>query len=298
MASETTIPPAIKSRLKNVPPLPTVILQLISLDMTSPTAFDEIVKAAESDPPLTSKLLGLANSAGYAPEVEIKSIRQAVSRIGAKRLAELIVTMALTQVFDPKGQDEKSLWAHSILTAIAARHLAVHQTGGKVDPQVAYMCGLLHDMGRFVFFDGVPAELQRADEFGWTSSTGLMYAEREAVGMDHSEIGWHACNHMGLPESISSIIRYHHHYMRKLDAIPGGIDRDLLGVVQTAEFVAALMETPPDPLELEPDQVLPLLEQRGEHLSRSLAKLDLGQIAELLPSIAAESGKLAGGLGC
>lgn len=298
MSPEAITPKEIKARLKNVPPLPTVILQLISLDMNSPNAFDEIVSAAESDPPLTSKLLSLANSAGYAPEVEITNIRQAVSRIGAKRLAELIVTMALTQVFDPKGPDEKNLWAHSILTAIAARHLAMNQKGISVDPQEAYMCGLLHDIGRFVFFDGVPAELQRADEFGWTSSVGLMYAEREAVGIDHSEIGWHACQHLGIPDNVSAIIRYHHHYMRKLEEIPNGINRDLLGVVQTAEFVAALMETPPSPLEMEPDEVIAHLERRGEHLERSLVKLNLGDIAELLPSIAAEAGKLSGGLGC
>jgi putative nucleotidyltransferase with HDIG domain len=298
IASHAITPKEIKARLKNVPALPIAILQLISLDLTAPGAFDKIVKVAEEDPPLTSKLLALAYSAGFAPTVEIVSIRQAVSRIGAKRLAELIVTMALTQIFEPRTADEKTLWAHSILTAIAARHLATTQSEGKVDPQAAYMCGLLHDIGRFVFFDGVPAELQRADEFGWTSSTGLMYAEREAVGIDHSEIGWHACEHLGIPESVGSVIRYHHHYMRKLDEIPANINRELLDIVQTAEFVAALMETPPTPLEVEPDEIIPLLERRGEHLSRSLAKLNLDQIAALLPSIAQEAGKLSGGLSC
>lgn len=134
-------------------------------------------------------MLALANSADLAPKAQITSIRQAVSHIGAKRLAEPIVTMALAQVFEPRSPGEKELWGHSIQSEMAARHIATSLSAGKVDPQVAYPCGLLNDIGRFVFFDGVPLELRRADEFGWTASTDRLLAEREAVGIEHAEIG-------------------------------------------------------------------------------------------------------------
>lgn len=295
MSSPTIIPKEIKSRLRNLPPLPAVIQRLVALDMHSAGAFDEIVDAAESDPPLTSKLLGLANSAGYAPETDITSIRQAVSRIGAKRLSELIVTMVLNQTFDPKSIDEKALWSHSILTAIAARHIALHSAHG-VDPQLAYMCGLLHDIGRFVFFDGVPAEVQRADEFGWTSATGLLHAELDSVGIDHTEIGWFAAEHLGLPSNVGLTIR-HHHFMGEPESLPAGLDRPLLTTVQTAEFIAALLQSTPSPIEMEPDQVIPFLTSRGEHLEQSLVELELTDIARLLPEIASEGSKLSDSFG-
>ena len=222
---------------------------------------------------------------------------QSVSRIGAKRLSELVVTMVLNQTFDPKSIDEKALWSHSILTAIAARHMALQNADG-VDPQLAYMCGLLHGIGRFVFFDGVPAEVQRADEFGWTSSTGLLHAELDSVGIDHAEIGWYAAEHLGLPENVGTIIRYHHHYMGKLESLPAGIDRPLLATVQAAEFIAALLQSTPSPLEMEPEEVIPFLARRGEHLEQSLVELELTDIAELLPEIASEASKLSGGFGC
>jgi putative nucleotidyltransferase with HDIG domain len=285
----------LEKRLEKVPSLPTAVLDLMSLDLSSDSAFDRIVAIAEEDPPLTSRLLALANSAGLAPEAEITNIRQAVSRIGGKHLTELIITMAMAQVFEPTSPGEKALWDHSILTAMAARYIAGVCTKVTVDPQEAYTCGLLHDIGRFVFFDGVAPELQRADEFGWTSSTGLLWAEREAINMDHAEIGWLACQRMGLPTSIADTVRYHHHYRQRLEEARGSIHKGLLGVVQTAEFIAALLETPPDPLSLPADELLVLLERRGEHLEASLSKMNLDQVAHLLPAISEEASNLSAG---
>lgn len=102
---------------------------------------------------------------------------------------------------------------------------------------------------------------------------------------------------MGPPSSVRNIIRYHHDEER-LEATRAVVDADFLRVVQSAEFVAALFETPPAPLSMEPAELMQLLERSGEHQEASLATKNLGEIAHILPAISEEAVRFLTGRGC
>jgi putative nucleotidyltransferase with HDIG domain len=277
-------------RIRTVPTLPTAVTRLMALDIYADGAFDKVAQVAEEDPRLTMRLLAMANSAGFAPTTTITSIREALARVGVRRLMEMIYTMSMKQSLALQSAGEQALWSHSILTATAARFLAETFSELGVEPQTAYLCGLLHDMGRFVFFDGVPIEIQCADEFGWMGSEPLIAAEIAAVGIDHAEIGWRVCEQMGLPEHISEIVRYHHHDREQIEV--EDIDLSLLGLVQVGEFMAAFLETPPDPLSLSREDLIDQIEVRGAQLPNGLGGISAMEIARLLPRLSDEAIKL------
>jgi len=52
-------------KIKELPPLPVIARQLLAAINNDDTSIDEIAKVIQSDPILTSRILGLANSAFF-----------------------------------------------------------------------------------------------------------------------------------------------------------------------------------------------------------------------------------------
>lgn len=94
-----------------------------------------------------------------------------------------------------------------------------------------HACGLLHDVGRFVQFEGAPADLGHVKDMHWTSPKELVDVERTTLGYDHALLGWHACKQWSLPESISEVVQHHH------DVLPAETHApvDMTRVVQWAD---------------------------------------------------------------
>ncbi len=233
---------AIQAQLGELPVLPSLVMRLVTLDMDSEQAFDEVVSIAEQDPTFASRVLALANSASMAPSVEIHSIAQAVSRIGAWKIAELVASMALMDVFVPRGEAGKALWIHSLETAVAARTLARLQqadgTRGTVNPQEAYLLGLLHDIGRLTMLqlgDAAACELAMTIDEGAANGTLLVANERGLLGYDHAELGGLAAERVGLPARLCELIRRHHDAGEETAEANLGEAAGLLRLVQMAD---------------------------------------------------------------
>jgi HD-like signal output (HDOD) protein len=96
------------------------------------------------------------------------------------------------------------------------------------------VCGLLHDIGRFVQFEGAPADLSRVDDMHWSAPEELVDVERSTLGYDHTLLGWHACKKWSLPDSIGEVIRHHH------DVLPATMhgQMDMIRVVQWADALS------------------------------------------------------------
>lgn len=112
-------------------------------------AISEIVS---SDTALVVQILALANSALYGPTPGIRSIDQALMRLGTQRFKTLILTVALRQVlFDLGGgawQQLRDFWRHALTTALTARALATLTRYPEADE--AFMLGMLHNIGELI----------------------------------------------------------------------------------------------------------------------------------------------------
>lgn len=128
------------------PLLPGVALEVIALSQRADASFDEVTRVLEHDPVLAAKVLAIAQSSLYRSRSPVLSLRQAAVRLGLATLRNLVVEASLAVVFDVPGY-ERSLarlsW-HSTVTAYLIRAVARR---GAVDPEYAFLCGLLHDVG-------------------------------------------------------------------------------------------------------------------------------------------------------
>src|SRR5262249_21601994 len=89
----------------------------------------------------------IAQSVAYSCSEPVRTLDEAIVRLGLKRVIDLFFQAALEmRVFRASGYDvemEALRW-HSMLTADAAR-LVCRQTAGL--DEYAFLCGLLHDVG-------------------------------------------------------------------------------------------------------------------------------------------------------
>ena len=175
-------------RVNSLPVLPHVVTRVMAMDPGSTTFFDDLVAVLETEPNYAVRVLAAANNVMTRSVTPITRLKDAVVRLGAREVASLIITMSVVHLFHPGTDAERGLWMHALEVAALSRVLA-RQADRQLDPENAYLCGLLHDVGRFVMFQVVPEVIEQADEASVTDPAQLLSIERGLCGIDHAEVG-------------------------------------------------------------------------------------------------------------
>lgn len=222
-------------RVDTLPVLPRVLSQLLELDPSAPSWFDDLVRIVEAEPSYAIRLIGAANSMAAHAVTPITRIRDAVVRLGAREVSNLVISMSVVRVFVPRNDWERGLWTHALEVAAVARALARH-VGLGLNFEQAYLAGLLHDVGRFIMFDLAPAALREVDEAVWDTPSELVAAERGICGLDHAELGAEACGRWSIPAHFGNIVRFHHD--KNIESTLSGNDGRIGKLVQVADLAS------------------------------------------------------------
>jgi putative nucleotidyltransferase with HDIG domain len=183
--------------------LPAAAAKLMRTSVEDVSAF-ELESIAASDPVLAGRLLGVSNSAFFGPASGIRHLRQAILRRGVPFARKVLLEACFGPIFASSTLAE--LWKHSRLVAANAHELAV-ECG--FDSEVAYVAGLLHDIGRLVMLGCAP-EIQ-ADEAGrLAAGFPLVYVETLIYGTDHATVGRELLSRWSLSSEIVEAVAFHH----------------------------------------------------------------------------------------
>ena len=235
------MPAATELKLDHLPVLPGVVVRLMELSPGSDSYFDEVLRVSAEDPGLAVRVIHAANSALSSPRQPIETLQAAVARLGATHIGSLVTAVAMTRVFMPDSPSVIDLWLHAVETATACRLMVANNPFG-VDQQHAYLCGLLHDIGRFVMFAHAPDRVRIApDEGGWATPAELIAAESETFGFDHTEIGQNVCTRWSIPRRIAAVVHDHHRPVKLEPPVPA--DQRLAAIVQIADRLSVLSRT-------------------------------------------------------
>lgn len=284
-----------QDKIEELPLLPQVLVRILQLDPNSNNYFEEFGKLTKEDPAFAVRIIALANSASSAPAVPIATIRDAMTRLGAQVIRSHVASLAVQRVFMPTKPNEVSLWQHSVYCAVAAAKTAELATKLKVDPAEAYLVGLLHDIGRFVMFQHAAPELLAVDESHWNTPAELIEADITIYKITHSELGYKACKHWRLPESICDVVQRHHTPV-KGTIVPGSVDA-LVFCVQVADNICLSLLQRDDFDEISPEERERLILTRCVPSEQQADLLPVGALTINLDGIRAESRDLLEGLG-
>jgi len=187
-----------------MPMLPALATDVMSLAIDPEVSVARIGRVIAKDQVLATRVLRLANSAYCAPLQEVTTVNDAIVRMGTGPVRNVVLAVCFTSrlqganVYGPQGRE---LMDHAIGTAYLAR-LVAEKLGDDADE--AFMCGLLHDMGKLML-------LKLARDFIKFGVPTPSAQEIETVCLErHAEIGARLLRQWQLPEALEAPVRYHH----------------------------------------------------------------------------------------
>ncbi len=229
------------SRQESLPLLPAVVARIAEMDPDQDEFVEDVEHLAHCDPTFAVRLFRMANNGMFKKERDALTIEQAIVRVGAVRLADIVRLHNVVRTFVPSNFGQRFLWFHTLEVAVGARLIANALPGARLNPDVAYAAGMLHDIGRFVMFDESPDELGKVNESFWTSFPELRAKEYEICGYDHAELGGLALEQWALPKTFALLVYEHHSRECDLRGVIGKEQKLLLRVVQCADTMSLLL---------------------------------------------------------
>jgi HD-like signal output (HDOD) protein len=131
-----------------LPALPHVTEVALAMVRDESVDFAELARVLQQDAAITARLLRLVNSAAFGGAHKIVSLREAVTRLGRRRVQNVLVTASVRDVAIKEAGEAKilgeRLWKCSIATATIMSSGAPRW---QLDPELAFLVGLLHDIG-------------------------------------------------------------------------------------------------------------------------------------------------------
>ena len=146
-------PALLTSYLGEMPVAPAILPRLQSLLLNDSFNTAEVLELVRIDPGIAARLIHAAGSAACARGEPVRSLDEALFRLGAHEAYRLTATVAMSQFLNTPlqvyGVDPRTFWRQSVACALAMVDLA---PAAQLDDRVAYTIGLLHAMG-MVFID-------------------------------------------------------------------------------------------------------------------------------------------------
>ncbi len=204
-------PADLDASVEEVSPIPQVALKIIRMIRNQAYDMEDVAEETRRDQVISAKVIRLCNSARFG--MKLDAIDRALVMMGERHLLQAILTAALDDFFPDTEKGGYSLckgglYKHALGTAMTAEELA--QYTGRVEPDIAYTAGLLHDIGKVVLDQYIAAVAPLFYRRTQVDGYNLIDVEQEAFGMSHTEAGWRLAKLWGLPESLAEAIRYHH----------------------------------------------------------------------------------------
>lgn len=213
MAGETSILDLVNERLERgdtVLPVFAPVAERVRALVAYPEFELPVLEAlVHEDPGLTSELLRMANSAFFRGLDKVTTIREAVMRLGARRVSELVTLVTQRAIFRSRSKTVQGwmtqLWRHAVATSIGARWVAERSGFGDTS-QEAFLAGLLHDVGK-LFLLKVIDDVASAGKLPQQLSAKVVL---ELIERLHVEQGYLLLRRCEAPDVYCEVARNHH----------------------------------------------------------------------------------------
>jgi len=198
--------------LEDIPPLQLTSQRIMMLVTDQDVDLPILAGAIEEDPVITGRLLSIANSAYYAPSTPVSTVSKAIIEVlGVRMVKALVLGMIITDVFETtrcRGFSPPTYWTRALATAQCAHRLAPLAS---VNPEEAYLAGLLHNVGLLYFAHVQPEQTSQVlHTYEETRKhTSLCEIEQSILGTDHCEIGEALTKHWQLPKFTSHVLGHY-----------------------------------------------------------------------------------------
>ena len=187
----------------DIPILPHVASQILALTNDPDADSSKLTTLLHQDQVLASQVFKIANSPAHYSRYPIESLQQAVSWLGLNCLSQTAFAVSIQSgIFNVRGYDQevKSLWGHALATGLYGKHIA-ERIG--VNPDPAFLCGLLHAIGK-------PFVIHTVNQSRQDSEAPVPWSVMvEVIKGSYVEVGRRMGEEWGLPAPVKEAIVLH-----------------------------------------------------------------------------------------
>jgi diguanylate cyclase (GGDEF)-like protein len=228
--------PALRERLEKcsgLPSLPAVALQVLRLCQSDNLDLAQIAKVITNDPALSAKMLRLVNSPTYGLRQQVRTVSHALALLGVNAVRTLALSFSLANDLRRTrhaGINLNAYWKRSVLSAVAARELAV-AVGMVQVKEEAFLAGLLQDIGELALSRVTPDRYAPLCARAGDDHVLLQVFEKSELGADHADVGQWLTSSWNLPGPLCTAVGHSH----DVSALPADLPAE---VAELARVVA------------------------------------------------------------
>lgn len=198
-------------RMPSLSTTATKVVEICNHPSASPVELNRVITL---DPVLAGSVLKLVNSAYYSFPSRITSLTKAIIMLGINTVKNLVLAVSILAVAhawrSSKVMAMDDFWAHCLAVGVIAKSVAKRLTRPVQDPELYFMAGLLHDLGKLPLLACFPDIYIGAIKAAQEQGIALFTAERNGFGVDHIQIGCWITEKWKLDGPLRLAIAGHH----------------------------------------------------------------------------------------
>lgn len=231
-----------------IPPIPTVTIQVMLFDPSSPEASSyALEKLISPDKGICTDIMRVSNSSFYGRSGKVKNLKDAITLLGLKTVKNLVILQSSKNLRQSlKGEVfRKFLDELPLLTALVSLDLC-GPTGMKAIREDIFLGSLLHKIGMTIMALNFRQDYLKVLEMADSGVDELINLEKATFQLNYVEVGYTVFKHWKFSNSLIKLItdqlfkidqiQYvtHHDRIIRLSDL---ISKRLLGIFRTMEEV-------------------------------------------------------------
>ena len=176
----------------------------------------DIASEIEKSPALVARLLRISNSVFYGARRSISSVFDALTFIGTESVLNIVLGLELFDSLSANAPEEivrkaEEIRITSVIRAQIAREIAL-RWDNNVDPQEAYVAGLMLDIGLVLRFCTSPEKFGNFGSAYMNNRKPMFVIDKEIYSVTHDEMGEALLTYWNFSPHIIATVANHHCY--------------------------------------------------------------------------------------
>src|SRR4051794_10381002 len=197
--------------LSYLPTTTAVAMKFMELGRNPDADPAEYAAVISADVALSTKILGLSNSAWFGVRNRVTKPQVAVNLLGLGTIRTLTISWCLTGLHNDLAlspEESRMFWSASLCKAVAAKQYAAH-----FDPELgeeAFTCGIFQDFAVPVMYSLAKQPVLGLLRDASIDAEARLERERAIFQLDHAEIARLIAEKLELPELFIDAVAFHH----------------------------------------------------------------------------------------
>ncbi len=196
--------------MNGLPAVPSTYAELTNAMSNEDVTVDGVARIIERDAAIASRILRTVNSGFFGRSNRVSEVKSAINFIGFKLLETLVLSVEVFQNSSLKSLSEHYDLEKEQQHALLVARIASNLDPKRIDPNKAFMAGLLHDVGKLVLASQLPEKFAKIIQIKQEQGIPLYEAELQIGTFTHAEIGAYLPNLWGLSYPIIEAVANHH----------------------------------------------------------------------------------------